>query len=95
MRLWAIQVEVSGGSARASTTYPQVIVEADNMDEARERAKERVRRENSCRLLGPDDIKVHATSEIGLENIWIFNDARFHNVESNQHLLPSKASPRK
>ena len=81
VRLWAIQLQVPAEPAKTGFNYPQVVVEADDLDQARELAKQRVRQENAGSLLAPDEIKVRATAEIGLENIWIFNDQGFHNFE--------------
>ena len=83
VRLWAIELQVLTGPAKTGFSCPQVqvIVEADDVDEASKLAKERIRLENQGASLGPDDVQVRATAEIGLENIWIFNDQGFRNVE--------------
>jgi hypothetical protein len=83
VRLWAIQLEVLTGPTKTGLGCPQVqvIVEADDVAEARKLAKQRIRLENPGAPLGPDDVQVRATAEIGLENIWIFNDQGFRNIE--------------
>jgi len=66
--------------AGTGVAYPQVIVEAADVNEAAERAKERLQRENSSGTRA-EGITVQATAEISLENIWLFNDQRFRNVD--------------
>jgi hypothetical protein len=81
VRLWAIELQVPAEPATTGFNYPQVVIEADDLDQARELAKQRIRQENAGRLLQPNEIRVWASAEIGLENIWIFNDCRFHDLE--------------
>jgi hypothetical protein len=81
VRLWAIQLRVPAEPAKRGFNYPQVVVEADDLDQAQELAKQRFRQENAGSLLQPNEIRVWASAEVGLENIWIFNDQGFHNLE--------------
>jgi hypothetical protein len=50
-----------------------------DINQAAERAKERLRQETPGVRM--EEITVQATAEIGLENIWVFNDAHFRRVD--------------
>lgn len=76
VRLWAIQLKVALGRGHTSR-YPQFIVEAVDAREAAARARERLCQENANSAVRPEQIEIETTAEIGLENIWLFNDERF------------------
>jgi hypothetical protein len=80
VRLWAVQLRVPCEHAGTGFAYPQVIVEAGDVNEAAERAKERLQHEKP-NITRPEGITVQATAEISLDNIWLFNDERFRNVD--------------
>ena len=84
MRLWAVQLRVLYPSGRRLTIAdPQIFIEAEGRDEAQQKAVQWFRMGNDDSVPLPVEIEVCALVEIGLENIWVFNDDRFRLARYN------------